>query len=53
MATPSDPVVVDPVVIGRLTAVYGVKGWLKVHSFTEPMDNFLSYRKCFIQRQGQ
>lgn len=51
MATP-DPMV-DPVVIGRLTGVYGVKGWLKVFSFTEPMDNFLSYRKCFIQRQGQ
>ena len=53
MATPSDPVPTDPVVIGRLTAVYGVKGWLKVHSFTEPMDNFLGYRQCFFQRQGQ
>lgn len=48
MATPS-----DPVVIGRLTAVYGIKGWLKVHSFTEPMDNFLGYRNCYIQRRGQ
>ncbi len=43
----------QPVVIGRLTAVHGVKGWIKVHSFTEPVENFLSYTKCYIQRQGQ
>lgn len=44
---------IDPVVIGRTAAVYGVKGWLKVRSFTEPMENFLGYENCFIQRQGQ
>jgi 16S rRNA processing protein RimM len=53
MAVPIDSVLADPVVIGRITGVYGVKGWLKVHSFTEPLDNFLSYQNCFIQRQGQ
>ncbi len=31
------------VVIGKITGVYGVKGWVKVHSFTEPMSNFLDY----------
>jgi 16S rRNA processing protein RimM len=44
---------VDPVVIGRITGVFGVRGWLKVFSYTEPMDNFLGYKNCFIQRQGQ
>lgn len=43
----------EPVVIGRLTSSYGVHGWIKVHSFTEPMDNFLGYRDFFIQRQGR
>jgi len=43
----------DLVVIGRFTAVYGIKGWLKVYSYTEPMENLLSYQRCNIQRQGQ
>ncbi|WP_317889772.1 ribosome maturation factor RimM [Spongiibacter pelagi] len=29
--------------IAKITTVYGVKGWVKVHSFTEPMSNFLNY----------
>lgn len=41
------------VVIGRLTGVYGVKGWLKVHSFTEPRENLLAYKTCEIARNGQ
>lgn len=41
------------VVIGRLTAVYGIKGWLKVYSYTEPMEKLLTYRGCQIARQGQ
>ncbi len=42
----------DLVVIGRLTAVYGVKGWLKVYSYTDPLENFLRYRHCQICRNG-
>lgn len=30
-------------VIGKITTVYGVKGWVKVHSYTDPMSNFLDY----------
>ena len=43
----------ERVVIGKITSVYGVKGWVKIHSFTEPMENFLSYTDCLIQRGGQ
>lgn len=43
----------DPVVVGRTAAVYGVKGWLKVRSYTEPMENLLGFRRCYLQRQGQ
>ena len=41
------------VVIGRFTGVYGIKGWLKVHSFTEPRENILGYKACEIGRDGQ
>lgn len=34
------------IVIGRVAGVYGVKGWVKVRSFTSPLDNFLNYRCC-------
>lgn len=40
-------------VIGRLTAVYGLKGWLKVYSYTDPIENLFDYKICLVQRQGQ
>ena len=41
------------VILGKITSVYGVKGWVKVYSHTEPMDNILSYSPWYIQRDGQ
>ncbi|CAM3583849.1 ribosome maturation factor RimM [Parendozoicomonas haliclonae] len=35
----------DDLVMGRITAVYGIKGWVKVYSFTAPMTNVLNYRQ--------
>lgn len=43
----------DLVVVGRITAVYGVKGWVKIHSYTEPMDNILGFRSWYLQRNGR
>ena len=43
----------DLVVIGRFTGTFGVKGWLKVYSYTDPLDNLLDYHYCQIQRHGQ
>ncbi len=40
-------------VIGKFTAVYGVRGWLKVHSYTEPMENLLNYPECYIEFKGR
>jgi 16S rRNA processing protein RimM len=40
-------------VIGRLMAVYGLKGWFKVYSYTEPMENLFGYKRCLLQREGQ
>ncbi len=31
------------VVVGKIGAPYGVRGWVKVHSFTEPGNNLFGY----------
>ena len=40
------------VVIGRLLAPYGLQGWMKVYSFTDPMENLLDYDRCRLLRNG-
>lgn len=35
--------------VGRITAVFGIKGWVKVHSYTEPQDNLFSYHPWWIK----
>lgn len=35
--------------VGRVTAVYGIKGWVKIHSYTEPQDNLFAYSPWFIK----
>ncbi|WP_295800921.1 ribosome maturation factor RimM [uncultured Microbulbifer sp.] len=37
------------VTVGRITSVYGVRGWVKVHSYTEPMDNILQFSPWQLQ----
>lgn len=39
------------VIIGRISGLYGVKGWHKIYSHTRPRKNILKYRPWFI-RQG-
>jgi 16S rRNA processing protein RimM len=31
------------VLVGKIAGAYGIKGWLKVSSFTEPPENLISY----------
>lgn len=35
-------------IVGRLVAPFGVKGWVKVRSYTEPEHNLFSYRPWYI-----
>ena len=37
------PLVDDLVVLGRISGVFGVKGWLKVWSYTDPVEGILDY----------
>lgn len=41
------------VIVGRLAGVYGVKGWLRVQSFTEPAENILKYLPWDVEGVGQ
>ncbi|MBZ5486990.1 ribosome maturation factor RimM [Halomonas aquamarina] len=38
------------VVLGKLTSPYGVKGWLKVYSYTNPMDSILDYPEWWVRK---
>ena len=35
--------------VGRITAVFGIKGWVKVHSYTEPQENLFEYHPWWIK----
>ena len=43
----------DLVVLGKLGAVYGINGWLKVNSYTDDPEGIFSYKPWQIQSQGQ
>jgi len=36
------------VTLGRVAGVYGIKGWLRIHSDTRPIDNVLRYKRWWI-----
>lgn len=39
--------------VGRISGVFGVKGWLKVFSFTDPRENILSYSPWLLKKGGE
>jgi 16S rRNA processing protein RimM len=47
--TPTTPE--DYIVLGKISSVYGVKGWVKVYSYTDPLDKILEYGNWML-RQG-
>lgn len=40
-------------VIGQITSVFGVKGWLKVYSYTDPKEGILDYRDWTLVYNGK
>ncbi|MGV6473296.1 ribosome maturation factor RimM [Azotobacter vinelandii] len=38
------------IVLGKITSVHGVRGEVKVYSFTDPIDNLLDYRFWTLRR---
>lgn len=39
--------------VGKISGAFGVKGWVKVFSFTDPRTNILEYSPLFLSRQGE
>lgn len=39
--------------IGKITAVYGIKGWVKIYSHTDPMENIFNYSPWLLKIDGQ
>ena len=40
------------VTLGRVSGVFGVKGWLKVQSYTEPRDNIVAFGVWTLRMNG-
>jgi 16S rRNA processing protein RimM len=41
------------VVLGQVGGVYGIRGWVKLWSFTDPVENLLDYRELELGRGGE
>ena len=40
------------VVVGKIGAAYGVKGWVRISSYTVPADNILRYEPWYVRSDG-
>ena len=43
----------NKIILGCVGATYGVRGWVKINSYTDPVTNILDYSEWFIEHQGQ
>ncbi|MCB1757931.1 MAG: ribosome maturation factor RimM [Gammaproteobacteria bacterium] len=41
------------IVLGRLGTPWGVRGWVKVNSYTEPREAILDYRDIYLRSEGE
>ena len=42
----------ERLVVGRIAAAYGVRGWFHVQSFTAPQENILAYSPWYVLQGG-
>ena len=40
----------QPVILGRIVGLFGIKGWVKVYSYTEPREAVLDYDGWLLRR---
>lgn len=38
-----------PIIVGRINGVYGVRGWVKVESYTRPRENIFTYSHWLVR----
>jgi 16S rRNA processing protein RimM len=49
----NNDIVQGTLIVGRITAVFGVRGWVKVMSFTEQATKIFDYQPWLVDRQGR
>ncbi len=42
----------EVVTLGRIVGVFGIKGWVKVRSYSRPPDGILGYKQWLIRAEG-
>ncbi|MFT6751728.1 MAG: 16S rRNA processing protein RimM [Candidatus Azotimanducaceae bacterium] len=40
----------EKILVGKINAVYGLKGWVKVYSYTDPKEQIFAYKPWMIKR---
>jgi 16S rRNA processing protein RimM len=48
----SGPDAAETVIVGRINGIWGVQGWVKVFSYTEPPDAIFNYQPWLIGPDG-
>ncbi len=43
----------DPIYVGKISGVFGVKGWLKITSYTEPRENIVLYKHWLLKKDSE
>lgn len=43
----------ENVIVGRITGVYGIQGWLKIFSYTDPMEAIVDYNPWYIRAENR
>jgi 16S rRNA processing protein RimM len=40
------------IILGRISGLFGVRGWVKIYSHTSPREGILGYKTWFLKRNG-
>lgn len=43
----------DLINVGQISGVFGVKGWVKIFSYTDPRENILGYKNWLLKKGSQ
>ena len=46
------PADLKPLILGRISGLYGVRGWVKVHSYTQPREAIIKYGSWLLEQDG-
>jgi 16S rRNA processing protein RimM len=49
----SQSTVIPRIVVGHISGPHGVHGWLRIQSYTEPMENILHYSPWYVELAGK